>query len=104
MRMRNIRPVQSVRITKDRRGLLEWHLMFLKVGNGLGDIPVEYVCVYTLIHIGMAIGGWLIGGDEACDCAAVVSSSAMRADSSLTARLDKHRLTNDPSKLACISL
>ena len=47
--MRNILPVKAFESPKTVARLLEWHPVFVKVDNSLGDIPIEHICVYTLI-------------------------------------------------------
>jgi hypothetical protein len=51
--------------------LFEWHPMFLKIGNGLGGIPIEHVSVYTLIraHLANEREGWVLYF-SAGDCSA----------------------------------
>lgn len=40
-------PVQTIRITKNRRGLLERDPVLLEVLDGLSDVPREHIIVYT---------------------------------------------------------
>ncbi len=48
--MLRIVPVQPVGITKDCGRFLKRDAMFLKVGNGLQNIPRKRIHVYTLIR------------------------------------------------------
>src|SRR5439155_23213383 len=45
--VREVFPVQTVRISKDGRCLLEWDTVFVVVLNGLPDVPREHIPVYT---------------------------------------------------------
>lgn len=45
--VREIGPVQTIRITKDRRRLLERDTVLLEVPDGLSDVPREHIIVYT---------------------------------------------------------
>lgn len=53
-------PVQTAWITKDRRRLLEWDTVLLKVLDGLSDVPGEHITVYTVIQPACATRGGLV--------------------------------------------
>ncbi len=67
--VREIFPVQAVRITKDRRRLLEWDTVLLEILDGLSDVPREHIAVYTVIRLACATGGVYLacGGRRPCE-------------------------------------